>query len=440
MINIEFTPEKDGIVAGEENTFEVLLRASSDLMRPTVSDKKLPLNLALVLDRSGSMQGHPLEEAKKCAVMLVDRMSEDDMLSVTTYDNRVDVIIPTTKVVDKNFLKSTINQINPGGTTALYDGWSIGAEQVAEFADNNSLSRVLLLSDGQANSGLTDEETITSHCGTMAENGVTTSTYGLGLRFNENLMSAMATAGQGQSHYGQTADDLMDPFSEEFDLMEAIIARRMRLRISPEVGVSFELLNHYPTDREGRFILPDLAYGADVWALLKIKVAKSICEAARGSSLRLLTSTIDFIDPDGNEVRTAPSVMTFELHSPDAYAELTMDDTVRQRSIELRAAMLQQQAHLAARDGDWIRIDQIMEELEQLGKGNAWLKASIQRLRTYSQTRRRDDFSKEARYKSDRMRRRSVSRHEEMDSYSEASESAQPSYLRRKLEQGKKQQ
>ena len=200
MINIEFTPEKDGIVTGEENTFEVLLRASSNQKQPSGSTKKLPLNLALVLDRSGSMQGRPLEEAKKCAAMLVDRMSENDMLSVTTYDSRVDVIIPTTKVVNKNLLKNKINQINSGGTTALYDGWSIGAEQVAEFADNNSLSRVLLLSDGQANHGLTDEETITSHCGTMAENGVTTSTYGLGPRFNENLMSAMATAGQGQSH------------------------------------------------------------------------------------------------------------------------------------------------------------------------------------------------------------------------------------------------
>ena len=100
------------------------------------------------------MQGRPLEEAKKCAAMLVDRMSEDDMLSVTTYDSRVDVIIPTTKVVNKNLLKNKINQINSGGTTALYDGWSIGAEQVAEFADNNSLSRVLLLSDGQANQRL----------------------------------------------------------------------------------------------------------------------------------------------------------------------------------------------------------------------------------------------------------------------------------------------
>ena len=439
MINIEFTPEKDGIVTGEENTFEVLLRASSNQKQPSGSTKKLPLNLALVLDRSGSMQGRPLEEAKKCAAMLVDRMTEVDQLSVIAYDNSVDVIVPMAKVMNKNLLKNTINNIRQGGMTALYDGWSVGAEQVAEFADNNNLSRVLLLSDGQVNRGLTDEETISSHCAKMAENGVTTSTYGLGSRFNENLMTAMATAGQGQSHYGQTADDLMDPFSEEFDLMEAIIARRMRLRVLPEVGVSFELLNHYPTDQEGRFILPDLAYGADVWALLKIKVAKNLCKAARGSSLRLLTATIDFIDPDGTEVRTDPSVMTIELQSPDAYAELMVDETVQQRSIELRAATLHEQAHAAARGGDWVRIDQIMEELEQLGEGNAWLKASIRRMRDYSRTRRRDDFSKEARYKSDRMRRRSVSRYEEMDSYSEAAESAQPSYLRRKLEQGKKQ-
>ena len=116
-----------------------------------------------------------------------------------------------------------------------------------------------------------------------------------------------------------------------------------------------------------------------------------------------------------------------------------VDETVQQRSIELRAATLHEQAHAAASGGDWVRIDQIMEELDQLGEGNAWLKASIRRMRDYSRTRRRDDFSKEARYKSDRMRRRSVSRYEEMDSYSEASESAQPSYLRRKLEQGKKQ-
>ena len=89
MINIEFTPEKNGILAGEANTFEVLLRASSELQQPSSSSKRLPLNLSLVIDRSGSMHGRPIEEAKKCAAMLVDRMNANDQLSVVTYDSLI---------------------------------------------------------------------------------------------------------------------------------------------------------------------------------------------------------------------------------------------------------------------------------------------------------------------------------------------------------------
>ena len=290
MINLEFTPEKNGIVAGAENTFEVLLRASSDQEQPNQKNKKLPLNLSVVIDRSGSMSGEPLNEAKKCDMMLVDRMSSNDQLSVVTYDSNASVVFPTTKVSRKDLLKTEISRIRSGGTTALYDGWSVGAEQVAQNAGGNYLSRVLLLSDGQANSGLTDEETISSHCQTMAENGVTTSTYGLSEHFNENLMTAMARSGQGQDHYGQTADDLMDPFQEEFDLLEAILGRRLRLRIMPEVVVSFELLNGYAQDQEGRFILPDLAYEADVWALMKVKINRDLCEQPIHSSIKAQTS------------------------------------------------------------------------------------------------------------------------------------------------------
>ena len=117
MIDISFTPEKNGALVKEENTFDVLLRISSEVEEGSKKAKRLPLNLSLVIDRSGSMNGEPLEEAKKCASMLVDRMSEMDKLSIVTYDNQADVIVPSQPVSHKSRLKSQISTISCGGRT-----------------------------------------------------------------------------------------------------------------------------------------------------------------------------------------------------------------------------------------------------------------------------------------------------------------------------------
>ena len=436
MINLDFLPEKNGIISGQNNTFEVLLRASSDMHHAQELKNRMPLNLSLVIDRSGSMAGEPLEEAKKCAIMLVERMSARDRLSVVTYDSDVDILFPSTSVLDKASLKYHIDRVRAGGMTALYDGWLAGAKQAALHANKRCLSRILLLSDGQANCGETDEKNISSQCEAMADIGVSTSTYGLSENFNENLMTKMAKSGHGQAHYGQTADDLLDPFQQEFDLMEAIIARRMRLRIVSEIGINFELLNGYSQDQKGRFVLPDLAYGADVWALLRVTINKDDCEAPINSCIKLLTATLDFLDAEGNECRSLPKILGIELLSKNAHEKLSLDETVRQRSLEIRAAALQEQARIAARDQDWPRVDHIMFELDKLGEDNSWIKESIGRLRNYSSARQVEAFSKEANYKSDNMRHRRVSRNEaEFNVFEERS---LPSYLRRKLEQGKK--
>ena len=436
MIDIKFTPEKNGILLNQENTFDVLLKISSEVEDSPKETERLPLNLSLVIDRSGSMNGEPLEEAKKCASMLVNRMSEKDRLSVVTYESYAEVLVKSQPVSHKSRLKSQISTITTGGMTALYDGWSLGAEEVARNSNDNFISRVLLLSDGQANRGLTDDDVIASHCRKMAEAGVTTSTYGLSEHFNENLMAGMASAGQGQAHYGQTAEDLMDPFQEEFDLLEALLARRMRLRMMPEKGVSFEVLNGYSQDKEGRFIMPDLAFGADVWALLRIKVNADLCSKKSGSKLKLLSAYIDYLDQDGADQRSATSKMTIDLCTQEQFAVLQADDTVQLRTAEVRAATLQENAQVAARAGNWSEVDKIMVELDALGKDNEWIKVSVERLRSYSEAREQESFSKETLYKSRRMKQRRVAKNEVR--FSIASESMKPSYLRRKTEQGKR--
>ena len=436
MIDIKFTPEKNGILLNQENTFDVLLKISSEVEDSPKEIERLPLNLSLVIDRSGSMNGEPLEEAKKCASMLVDRMREKDRFSVVTYESHAEVLVTSQPVSHKSRLKSQIRGITTGGMTALYDGWSLGAEEVAKNSNDNFISRVLLLSDGQANRGLTDDDVIASHCRKMAEAGVTTSTYGLSEHFNENLMAGMASAGQGQAHYGQTAEDLMDPFQEEFDLLEALLARRMRLRMMPEKGVSFEVLNGYSQDKEGRFIMPDLAFGADVWALLRIKVNADLCSKKAGSKLKLLSAYIDYLDQDGADQRSDTSKMTIDLCTREQFVVLEADETVQLRTAEVRAATLQENAQVAARAGNWSEVDKIMVELDALGKDNEWIKVSVERLRSYSEAREQESFSKETLYKSRRMKQRRVAKNEVR--FSIASESMKPSYLRRKTEQGKR--
>ena len=122
----------------------------------------------------------PLEEAKKCASMIVNSLKGIDRISVITYDDNADVIVSSTKAVHKTEILRAIERIWSGGMTDLHSGWLLAAEQVARYKTERSINRVLLLSDGMANTGLTDQFEINSQCSELAETGVTTSTYGLG--------------------------------------------------------------------------------------------------------------------------------------------------------------------------------------------------------------------------------------------------------------------
>lgn len=150
--------------------------------------------LALVVDRSGSMSGRPLYEALKCVEHIANSMTPQDQMSVVVYDDDVDVLVPLAPMQSAEAIKRAIAGVVSGGSTDLFGGWEQGAKQLEKGFDC-SISRVILLSDGQANHGLVEIDPIEQHCRDWLAKGVSTTTVGLGRGFNEDLMIAMARAG-----------------------------------------------------------------------------------------------------------------------------------------------------------------------------------------------------------------------------------------------------
>ena len=154
MIKLTLKPQRNALLKGWDNELYALLQLSHKGKVNNRSNSK-PLNLSIVLDRSGSMSGQPLEEAKKAAIMMIENLRESDKISIITFDSIVQTVVPSTSLSDRRSIINSIEQISTRGATNLHGGWLAGAEQVALGKTDTTLNRILLLSDGCANEGLT---------------------------------------------------------------------------------------------------------------------------------------------------------------------------------------------------------------------------------------------------------------------------------------------
>lgn len=191
------TSRRTGLCTGRDNEVDVLVRVQAADPPPGHEAERQPLALALVIDRSGSMSGRPLAEARRCAESVVTRLRPVDRVGLVQFDHRVQRLWPVAPLGDGSGLRAALAAIAAGGNTDLHGGWREGADVLADAADVG-LRRVVLLSDGCANHGLTDTGAVADACARAAARGITTSTFGLGSNFNESLMVAMARAGGGR--------------------------------------------------------------------------------------------------------------------------------------------------------------------------------------------------------------------------------------------------
>jgi Ca-activated chloride channel family protein len=246
----------------------------------------------------------------------------------------------------------------------------------------------------------------------------------------------MAMSGGGNAYYGQTAEDLIDPFSEEFDLLKALVATKVTVSLDGIGDVGFELLNDYPVARGG-FRFPDVASHGDVWGMFRAMVPEELCGKGNGELCQILKkATISYIDNEGESHSVDSDALALPSLPPSAWNQIVADETVENRLAELEASRLQREASEAARRGDWHRVDAILREAHLLAENNIWIKETLKTLQRYARMRDQQHFAKESLYQSSKMSTRRVDRMESMDSIQACRDL--PSFLRRKGEQGKK--
>jgi len=434
IIGLSLAAARPGLVAGRENVVDVLVRVQAPDAPKTGLPERPALNLALVIDRSGSMSGEPLHEAKRCAALMIESLNASDRASVVAYDDSVQVFAESQPVKSKEKLKAAIAHIHEGGSTNLHGGWLKGAEEAAKHLDPAGVSRVLLLSDGNANQGLTNLDEIASQCAQLADTGVTTSTYGLGQSFNEDLMMAIARSGRGNGYYSHAAESLLERFREEFSLLASLCARDVRFHVTPLPGIRCELLNLYEPGKGGAWRLPDLVYDGEAWAAIRLHVNTSALPTV-GETLAILQASVAYRDLAGPESELPEIWLSLPVLTEEAFRALPEDESIARRFHEAEAARLQEFASRAARQGDWNGVDSLLAQSRSLAADSPWLNDVVTNLERLAA--QRDDlvFSKEARYAAASL---SARLRYKMELAALSDESTIPRHLRRKIQQGAK--
>lgn len=275
-ITVDIDVGEPVMLAGQDQKAYVKISlVGFDLPKAT---KRPPVNLSLVLDRSSSMSGDKIEKAKAAAVMVLDRLGADDILSIITYDSTVEVLVPATKVANKAAIRERILALRPRGATALFAGVSHGIEEASKFLDDNRVNRVILLSDGQANVGPSSPNELGRLGEAAGKQGIAISTIGLGLGYNEDLMTQLAMRSDGNHGFAENADQLATIFNYELGDVMSVVAQDVEIEVEFPGGVRPLRGLNRPieiTGRKARLSLNQLYSKQEKYFLVEVQVPAS---------------------------------------------------------------------------------------------------------------------------------------------------------------------
>ena len=215
----------------------VYLRISLEGLALGQTNKRTPANVGLVIDRSGSMEDdNKIGKAREAASLAIERLGEDDVASIVAFSRHAEVMLPAQHVTDHARIDRIIRGLEAGGNTALYAGTEEGLAQVGKYLDRGRVSRLILISDGLANVGPSSPEAVARLGIEAARKGISITTIGLGLGYNEDLMTKLAYASDGNHAFVERSSQLVDIFDKEFGDVLSVVAQDIIIRIDCHRG------------------------------------------------------------------------------------------------------------------------------------------------------------------------------------------------------------
>jgi Ca-activated chloride channel family protein len=339
---------------------------------------RLPVNISLVLDRSGSMGGDKIVLARQAAEQALRLLGPEDRFSVVIYDTQVDVLVQSTLATPREveMACARLRTVEPRGGTDLAGGWLRGCEQIARFAGEEKVNRCLLLTDGQANAGITEPDALARHATELYSRGVQTSTFGVGDDFNELLLEAMARAGRGNFYFIESPAGIPALMASELDDALEVVARGVVLEVRAPAGAAVESLHQFPTTH-GRDGVVGVELGVVV-ARQRLQVAVRI-ELPAGRPGEPLSAELTLRDRDGR-LLAGPAGFTWELAGHPENDAQPHERQVDRAVATVYAARARAAATEHNRAGDYERARQVLRATAHRIRGYAGNDAELRRI------------------------------------------------------------
>jgi Ca-activated chloride channel family protein len=340
--------------------------------RPAVpSTGRPPLSLAIVIDRSGSMSGAPIENAKAAALSMLRQLDRGDAFSVVSYSSSARTVLAMQRATEasKAAARAAIETIDATGGTCISCGLEAGAAEVERSPVAGGLRRMLLISDGQANAGVYNRDALAALAARTAAGGVSISTAGVGLDFDEATMRRLAEVGRGNYYFVEDTVALSAMFGRELATLGQTVAADVQLRVIERPGIRIEEAYGYPLTRTaGGAVVPvaDLRAGEVRKIVLRIRVS-----AGQPGALGLADLALDWRQVADGARGAARAVASVDVVDDPAAVAASVDPAAMRAIEQALSARAIEEAAAAYERGGLPAAQQVLDHRAQAVRANA---------------------------------------------------------------------